>query len=191
MNRISLIIATIFVSFLFLPSCIEDDQYGEPLEVYGKGDNSRTKDIVPEEEEEEEEEENEDSQKFTGLTGQYDGILYSPISPEETNDLEVTVKANENLTFDLALYDALIDGMKISGLDFKGIPSKHNEKNDSWSFSLKDLDLSIEATKDGTTLPIEANVNVNGTVNQNGNLEFTVVIKEPSITLKYEGTQKK
>lgn len=190
MNKITLIIASIFVSFLFLPSCIEDDQYGEPLEVYGKGDNSRTKDIVPEEEEEEEGED-EDTQKFTELTGQYDGILYSPISPEETNDLEVTVKANENLTFDLALYDALINEMKISGLDFKGIPSKHNEKNDSWSFSLKDLDLSIEATKGGTTLPIEANVNVNGTVNQKGNLEFTVVIEEPSITLKYEGTQKK
>lgn len=191
MNRITLIIATIFFSFLFLPSCIEDDQYGEPLEVYGKGDKSRTKDIVPEEEEEDEDEEEGDTQKFTELTGQYDGILYAPDSPEETNDLEVTVKANKNLTFDLALYDALIDGMKISGLNFTGIPSKHNEKDDSWSFSLKDLDLSIEATKDGTTLPIEANVNVNGTVNQKGNLEFTVAIKEPSITLKYEGTQKK
>lgn len=179
MNKKIIFILLSFLSFLLIPSCIEDDQYGEGLEAYGKGDNRRQAIIDDEEEEEEEEEEPSDTTTkfdFTSLTGTYDGNLIIPES--EPSPLPVTVVANNNKTFKLALYNAVVEGMELGDLIFEGIPATN--KGNKWTFN---VNRNVELMNGAIT----ADVDVNGIVSESGDLTFTVAIVEPPIELNYEG----
>ena len=180
MNKIIYLISFSLLFFVTLPSCLEDDEYGVGLEVYGKGDNRRA--IYYDEEEEEEETETPDTTNtfdFTTLSGIYDGNL---LIEDGESPLPVTVVANKNKTFDLALYNAVVDGLELGDLIFEGIPAE--KKNQSWSFNVK---RNVELLGGS----IEADVDVNGNVSENGDLTFIVAIVEPPIELSYKGTKKK
>ncbi len=182
MNKILFFISLSLIFFVTLPSCLEDDQYGEGLEVFGKGDNRRA--IIHNDEEEEEEEEpvNPDTTAtfdFTTLSGTYEGDL---LIEDGASPLPVTVVANPNKTFDLALYDAVVDGMELGDLIFEGIPAKKD--NQSWKFNVS---RNVELL--GGT--IQADVDVNGVVTEKGDLSFVVAIVTPPIELTYKGKKQK
>lgn len=182
MNKILFFISLSLIFFVTLPSCLEDDQYGEGLEVFGKGDNRRA--IIHNDEEEEEDEEpvNPDTTAtfdFTTLSGTYEGDL---LIEDGASPLPVTVVANPNKTFDLALYNAVVDGMELGDLIFEGIPAKKD--NQSWKFNVS---RNVELL--GGT--IQADVDVNGVVTEKGDLSFVVAIVTPPIELTYKGKKQK
>lgn len=181
MNKILFFISLSLIFFVTLPSCLEDDQYGEGLEVFGKGDNRRAI-IHNDEEEEEEEPVNPDTTAtfdFTTLSGTYEGDL---LIEDGASPLPVTVVANPNKTFDLALYNAVVDGMELGDLIFEGIPAKKD--NQSWKFNVS---RNVELL--GGT--IQADVDVNGVVTEKGDLSFVVAIVTPPIELTYKGKKQK
>ncbi|MBO4530636.1 MAG: calycin-like domain-containing protein [Paludibacteraceae bacterium] len=183
MNKILFFISLSLIFFVTLPSCLEDDQYGEGLEVFGKGDNRRA--IIHDDEEEEEEEEEDPVSSdttatfdFTTLSGTYEGDL---LIENEASPLPVTVVANSNKTFDLALYNAVVDGMELGDLIFEGIPAKKD--NQSWKFNVS---RNVELLGGS----IQADVDVNGVVTEKGDLSFVVAIVTPPIELTYKGKKK-
>lgn len=195
-----LISLSILVSVSLLPSCVEDGSYGDPLSVYNEGENRRGTPIVddPEEEEDPENKENPDTpdtptkdnkEEFLSLSGVYKGILYAvekdddgnTKTPENPDTLDVTVKANNDMTFDLAIYNANVTGLELGDLIFEKVPGAKDNEEGSYSFNLTNYKVTLMGGV------IEADVDVNGTVKKQGDLNFSVAIQIPPITLAFEG----
>ena len=96
------------------------------------------------------------------------------------NVISITVK-DAPKTFDLALYNAVVDGMELGDLIFEGIPAKKD--NQSWKFNVS---RNVELLGGS----IQADVDVNGVVTEKGDLSFVVAIVTPPIELTYKGKKK-
>ncbi len=204
MKKLSFLTLVLSAAFI-LPSCIDEDHYGDPLTVYDQNGNPRKTTILNEDEDEEDDEENDDEENgkggeenFANLTGVYEGVLFSlPTDEKEAADadidklkaegdsLDVTVTAQSGNKLDLALYNANIQGISLGDLIFTGISTTYDAASQTYSFSLQNKEVSI---MNGM---IQATVNVEGSVKLTGELSFSVAIQSPQLTLQYEGTRKK
>ncbi len=183
MNKKLSFIVFALASFMFLPSCIEDDKYGEGLEVYGKGDGTRHKDIEKEEEEEDEGEGGEQGFDFTTLTGTYEGNLLTDPEEGTTSPLDVEVEAKSNKTFGLALRNADLGVGELITLEFSGIPAK--KSGSKWTFATK---------QDVALFGDIFNVDVDGEITESDK-ELSFVVRIPVageiLALNYNGVLKK
>ena len=194
MNKKFFILLFPLLSLSLLPSCLEDDIESEDIVVEDRGNDYRKTEREKYEGEEEEDNEDTDEEEtgntdenFAALKGVYTGDLFSPDPDDEPSHLDVTVGANEKngkQYFDLALYDAVVTGLELGDLIFTDIPATHNEKEASWTFNLKGQAVSLMGGA------IEANVDVDGSITEDGGLKFSVTIDQPVLTLNYEGTKK-
>ena len=180
---------------LLISSCIEEDSYGEGLEIYEKGENRRNvkekeeiTDDIPQDTSAVDVKDTTaviiDNFDFTTLSGIYAGNLLDPDPEEPPSPLDVTATANKDITFDLALYDAVVSGLELGDLIFTGIPATYDKNTDSYNFALKGKDVELLGGA------IQAVVDVDGNVAKTGELKFSVAIQEPELTLNYEGTKK-
>lgn len=192
-KRFLYILLGAFCLLAYFPSCIEDDSYGDALEVYNQGDNRRS-DILPEEEEEEDDEEDsddsgksDDSFDFTTLSGTYRGFLTADeeVTAESEGDtVDVTVVGNSDKTFKLALYNATVTGIELGDLIFDNIPSKYDSSNDMYTFELEKVHVDLAGGE------ISTDVDVSGYVTKKGKLRFQVDIYTPTLSLYCEGPKK-
>ena len=175
----------------YLPSCIEDDSYGDSLEVYNKGDNRRNGEKQEEEDDEDDDDsddtKDDDTFDFTTLSGTYRGFLTADEEATEESEgdtVDVTVIGNSDKTFKLALYNATVTGIELGDLIFDKIPSKYDSSSDMYTFELKKVHVDLAGGE------ISTDVDVSGYVTKKGKLRFQVDIYTPTLSLYCEGPKK-